>query len=88
MVAKKIRIAEVHLRDHLSALGLSTQDDLRDVSINPERLLAEDPMRVMVARRAKRTQSNLASHYSRWEKLCRHHQRAVDELESDAEDST
>lgn len=88
-VAKKIRTTEAQLESELRKLGLSTRDNLLDVSINRNQRMVQDPASVPAARRADTARSNLRSHYRRWAQMCEKHLRAVraSNSDNDEEDS-
>jgi hypothetical protein len=85
-VAKKIRTTEAQLESELRKLGLSTRDNLLDVSINRNQRMVRDPTSVPAVRRAETAQSNLRSHYQRWAQLCETHLRAVRASDSDSDE--
>jgi len=82
-VAKKIRTTEAQLESELRKLGVSSRDNLLDVSINKNHRMVRDPTSVPAARRAETAQSNLRSHYQRWAQVCEKHLRAAKRSDSD-----
>lgn len=87
MVAKKIRTTEAQLKSELSKAGVATSDDLRDVTINPQREMVMNPVKYPALKRAKTAQSNLESYYRRWATLCEKHSSAVRAPDKQAEDN-
>ena len=87
MVAKKNRTTEAQLKSGLSKAGVATSEDLRDVTINPQREMVMNPAKYPALKRAKTAQLNLESHYRRWATLCEKHSSAVRALNEQAEDN-
>jgi len=87
-VAEKIRGTEAHLERELQKLGFNPQDNLLDVSINEQRVIAHDPTLLQDAQLAEKSQSNLRDYYERWAELCEKHLRATNAPNSDADTET